>query len=124
MGSKFSCPGSDQAGASAAANAFLGAFGLSDLSSVTGSDGNSAQDKLNDANAALTKLEAAWQEKIASEKTEITEDQISYIQNLLDFSNVETSLLTEKLYEQNGRNTLLIGMLICLVIFLILFDIL
>ena len=126
MGNALSCPGSDQAGASAGFSAFMGAFGLGGLDEVAGGSSPTADatNQLNTAKDNLAALQKKWQDIIDSEKEAITEDQIAYLQDLVNFSNVETALLQEKLFEQSEKNTLLIGMLMCLVIFLILFDIL
>ena len=123
MGGSYSCDGSTKAALGAASQALLGTIGLGSLAEDS-DDPNSGANKLAAANDALTKLQQVWTDRIESAKTKITEDQISYLQNLLDFSDVESALISEKLYEQEGRNTILIGMLLCLVIFLILFDIL
>lgn len=126
MGGEFSCPGSNIAGAAGAGNALLGAFGLQDVAALSGKDGptKKAEDDLEEARGNFEDIQSKWAEILLSKKFTITSDQIAYVQNTIEFSKIQSDSMDEKLFETTTRNSLLIGMLIVLVIFLILFDIL
>ena len=85
---------------------------------------NSAQDDLTAAQASLSNATAQWNKAIAAEQDVILEDQISYVNELVAFASDQQQAVNEMLGEKVQTNGLLIGMLVVLVIFLILYDVL
>lgn len=97
----------------------LGLFGMGELAS---GDDKTTQD-LQDAQKAFNDAKEAWNETIADEKYKIQEDQLGYLQELMNYGTLQESLINETLSESVGKNTILIYMLVVLVFFLIVFDI-
>jgi hypothetical protein len=120
QGGSPSCNGSWKAGLEGAAKGFVNIIGLGGLIPQD----TQGQDDLSAAQASLSSATTEWNKAIAAEEARITEDQISYLQTLIVFASDQQQAINTMLSEKEQTNSLLIGMLIVLVIFLILYDVL
>lgn len=120
QGGSPTCDGSWKAGLLGGAKGLVSIIGLGGLIPTD----NSAQDDLTAAQASLSNATAQWNKAIAAEQDVILEDQISYVNELVAFANDQQQAVNEMLGEKVQTNGLLIGMLVVLVIFLILYDVL
>jgi hypothetical protein len=118
-GASLNCDSSGSAGFLGTLQSVLGLIGLSGLIDPT-HDSDLALEK---ARQDLQKATEEWNQKLSDAKSEIVQDQLTYLQNLTNFSSVQTSAVETSLQEQITVNFTLIIMLVFLVIFLILFDI-
>ena len=117
----YSCDGSTGAGITGALKSVLGVVGASEM---PGLDDSVASDALDKAKSDLTTTQTYYNNLISSAKLKNLEDQTSYLQDLMNFSNLQNSVVTTTIEQKQAKDELLIYMLIVLVIFLILFDIL
>ena len=115
-----SCDGSVAAGITGALKGSLGMFGLGGL---IPSDSD-AQEMLTQAQQNYTKATTTWSNAISDEKSAIEEAQNAYLQECIDFSIKQQQIINQLLGQKIGTNSLMIGMLFVLIIFLILYDIL
>jgi hypothetical protein len=115
-----SCDGSAAAGITGALKGSLGMFGLGGL---IPSDSD-AQDMLAQAQKNYTAATTKWTNAISDEKSAINEVQNQYLQQCIDFSSKQQQIINQLLGEKIETNSLMIGMLFILIIFLILYDIL
>jgi hypothetical protein len=118
-GAPVNC-GSDSAAAGAlgALNGLLGVVGLGGLFNPT----KDSTEELEKDRANLQAATEVWNEKLSNAKEQIVQDQLTYLQNITNFSSVQNSAVEQSLQEQIETNFTLIIMLIVLVFFLILFD--
>lgn len=119
FGGSTSCDGSTRAGGMAGVKAFCGMLGLGALVP----EDNNAKEALQAAQASLTNAQTQWNKAIQDEQNVILQDQIKYVQQCVVFASDQQQAINEILSEKEQTNGLLIGMLIVLVIFLILYDV-
>ena len=119
QGGSPTCDGSWKAGLLGAAKGFVGMIGLGGLIPQD----NSAKEALESAQSSLQNATTQWNKAIQAEQDVILQDQIAYVQQLVVFASDQQQAINEMLGEKEETNGLLIGMLIVLVIFLILYDI-
>lgn len=115
-----SCNGSWLAGLDGAGKGILNLVGAGAL---IPSD-NQAQEDLQAAQTSLSVATTEWNKAIADEKAVIVTDRERYLRQLITFSSDQQSVINEMLGEKIQTNSLLIGMTVILIIFLILYDIL
>ena len=97
----------------------LGMFGLNGLLPSSGV----AKEELLKAQQAMEKAQTEWAAIIQDVKFKIIQDQLSYLQELMNFSNLQVNVMFETVNEKIATNSLMITMLVILVVFLILYDI-
>jgi len=116
-----SCDGSVKAGFLGAATGLLNIVGLGGL--VPNNGQADAQAALTAANNALQSATTQWTTAITNEKYKIIEDQIDNVQSLVTTATNQQAVINESLGEKIETNALLIGMLVALVAFLVMYDI-
>jgi hypothetical protein len=119
QGGSPTCDGSWKAGLLGAAKGFVSMVGLGGL--IPGD--NTAKDALESAQSNLQSATTQWNKAIQAEQDVILQDQIAYVQQLVNFASDQQQAVNEMLGEKEETNGLLISMLVVLVIFLILYDI-
>lgn len=117
-GSPITCSGGAIAGLEGFGSGILGVLGLGGLVNPTGE----SDKELEQARQDLAKATSDWNQRLSDAKSGIVQDQLTYLQNLTNFTSVQSSAVEASLQEQISINFTLIIMLICLVIFLIIFD--
>ena len=121
-----SCDGSVGAGFKGAVAGLLNIAGLGGVfSSISGMNpAQDEQEKLQGLQSNLTAITTKWQTAITNEKFKGLEDIDSFLQALITTSQEQQSVINEVLNEKVSTNSLMIGTLVILVVFLILYDIL
>jgi preprotein translocase subunit SecF len=100
----------------------LGMFGAGDL--IPNNAEKNAQKALQQARETFNEVSQKWTEAIENQKNQIVQSQIKYLKEQVTYTQTASSIVSETLGEQLETHGTLIGMLVVLVIFLILFDIL
>jgi preprotein translocase subunit SecF len=100
----------------------LGMFGAGDL--IPNNAEKNAQKALQEARETFNEVSQKWTEAIENQKNQIVQSQIKYLKEQVTYTQTASSIVSETLGEQLETHGTLIGMLVVLVIFLILFDIL
>lgn len=94
----------------------LGLIGLGGLGK------NNNDNELTKAQENLKDVQAKWTEKLEEIKEQISEDEMSFLETTIEDVEDQQKNIDEILSEKIKKNTLMIGMLLFLVTFLILFD--
>ena len=100
----------------------LGMFGAGDL--IPNNAEKNAQKALQEARETFNEVSQKWTEAIENQKNQIVQSQIKYLKEQVTYTQTASSIVSETLGEQLETHGTIIGMLVVLVIFLILFDIL
>lgn len=121
--SNLSC-GSDgvSAGIMGALNGLLGIVGLGGIMGNTSEQ--ASQKALSDATAQMKKETEQWSNAILNEKLENLKLYTDIVKNMSQAAQAQQSVVNEILSEKIQTNSLMIGTLAILVIFLIFYDVL
>lgn len=112
----MSCDGSTRAGFLGASNATLSLMGLGGFWENTDSK------SLKEAQQELASAQKKWKTKLDNIKGKITEDEMKVLDIQIQKASRQHDVAEEILGEKIQKNTLVIGMLLVLVFFLIIFD--